>query len=103
MLQLPTFGKDGSSEGHVSGTTIDQLSKNSNNVALVCDVSTGTLMCQSAAYAAGVKGATAAKVLVVTTTKGNNGVDQYVFAPTNVKGAMGIKIVSGSACGPNYS
>lgn len=103
VLQLPTFGKDGSSEGHVSGTTVDQLSKNPNYVAMVCDVSAGTLMCQSAAYAGGAKGATAAKVQVETTTKGNNGVDQYVFAPTNVNGAVAIKVASGSACGPNYS
>lgn len=103
MLQLPTFGKDGSSEGHISGTTVDQLSKNSNYAAMVCDVSAGLLMCQSAAYAAGVKGATAAKVQVDTTTKGNDGVDQYVFAPTTVKGAVAIKVVAGSACGPNYS
>lgn len=102
VLQLPTFGNDGSSEGHVSGTTVDQLSKSPNYVAMVCDVSAGTLMCQSAAYAGGVKGATAAKVQVETTTKGNNGVDQYVFAPTTVNGAVAIKVVSGSACGPNY-
>ncbi|KAL8837439.1 MAG: hypothetical protein Q9170_002524 [Blastenia crenularia] len=103
VLNLATFGKDGLSEGHVEGTTLDQLAKNQNHKPLECSVGTGMLMCRSAGnYIDAVK-TPAGRSQVDTTTKGKDGVDQYVFAPTSVQGAVGIRVLPASACGPNYS
>ncbi|KAL8953330.1 MAG: hypothetical protein Q9222_000792 [Ikaeria aurantiellina] len=108
VLNLATFGKDGLTEGHIEGTTLDQLDKNKTYAPLVCGVGAGdkgatVLMCRSAAnYIDPVK-TPAARSMLETTTKGNDGVDQYVFAPTTVAGAAAIRVLPASACGPNYS
>ena len=91
------------SEGHIAGSTSDQIGKNMNLEPLVCDAPpTGTtLMCKSAATIIGKS--TTSRNPLYTTTKGKDGVDQYVFAPTTVAGAVPVKVLPASACGPNYS
>ncbi|KAL9008752.1 MAG: hypothetical protein Q9173_006155, partial [Seirophora scorigena] len=88
-LQLPTFGKDGSAAGHVTGTEIDQLDKNPNYEPLECDVASGDLKCRSPAnYIDPVK-TPATRSQVYTLTEGNNGVDKVLFAPAT--GAVAVK------------
>lgn len=103
VLNLATFGTDGTTEGHIEGTTPDQLNVNQNYKPLVCDVASGTLKCRSAANYINPAKTPATRSQLDTTTKGNDGVDRFVFAPTSVAGAVAVKVLPASACGPNYS
>ncbi|KAI4183801.1 MAG: hypothetical protein L6R41_005180 [Letrouitia leprolyta] len=100
-LNLPTFGKDGLTEGHVEGTTIEMTTKNQNYKPLVCSIQAQNLFCTNppASYIS----SSPTGHLLGTTTKGKDGVDQFVFGPTKVAGAVLVKVLPGSACGPNYS
>ncbi|KAL9600271.1 MAG: hypothetical protein Q9219_003316 [cf. Caloplaca sp. 3 TL-2023] len=106
-LQLPTFGKDGTSEGHISGETQATIAaaSNRNLEALTCDAAVvgGYLVCRSAANYIDAQKTPSQRSRVDTTTKGNDGVDQYVFEPTAIAGAVAIRVLPASACGPNYS
>ncbi|KAL8810955.1 MAG: hypothetical protein Q9200_002172 [Gallowayella weberi] len=99
-LDLPTFGKDGSDEGHITG--IAAAEKNPTTEFLVCDagISGSFLKCRSAANYIDPAKTPATRSQLYTTTKGNDGVDRYVFAPNT---ATPIKILPAAACGPNYS
>ncbi|KAL8675557.1 MAG: hypothetical protein Q9168_000069 [Polycauliona sp. 1 TL-2023] len=104
VLNLSTFGKDGSASGHIEGTDLDKLAGNKNYNALVCDVGSGYLVCRSAAnYIDPVKTPASRSQLYTITGGNNNGVEQFIFAPTTVQGATVIKVLPASACGPNYS
>ncbi|KAI4275755.1 MAG: hypothetical protein LQ337_002997 [Flavoplaca oasis] len=101
VLNLPTFGTDGSAPGHIQGITPDQLTRNSNDKPSVCDVGSGFLACRSAAnYIDPVK-TPVSRSQVYTITEGNNGVEKYLFAAA--QGAAAVKVLPASACGPNYS
>ncbi|KAI4087526.1 MAG: hypothetical protein LQ344_006721 [Seirophora lacunosa] len=100
-LQMPTFGKDGSAAGHVTGTELDRLDRNPNYEPLECDVSGGDLKCRSPAnYIDPVK-TPATRTQVYSLTEGNNGVDKILFAPAS--GAVAVKVRPAAECGPNYS
>ncbi|KAL8937392.1 MAG: hypothetical protein Q9216_004445 [Gyalolechia sp. 2 TL-2023] len=103
VLNLPTFGTDGSAEGHIEGTTLDMTTRNTNYKPLECDIASGNLMCRSAANYIDPRKTPALRSQLDTTTKGNDGVDRFVFAPTKVVGAVAMKVFPASACGPNYS
>ncbi|KAI4280705.1 MAG: hypothetical protein L6R35_005839 [Caloplaca aegaea] len=97
VLDLPTFGRDGSSAGYTLGVDDDQLGTCPTYEALVCDVSTGDLQCRSAAnYIDPVK-TPATRSLVYTLADGNNGVDRLLFAPAS--GAVAVKVRPGADCG----
>lgn len=103
MLNLPTFGQDGSSEGHIEGTTLDKTTTNQNWTPLQCEVRSGALKCQSAANHIDPVKTSVMRILLDTTTKGKNGADQFVFVPTSLVGAVGVRVLPAAACGPNYS
>ncbi|KAL8981771.1 MAG: hypothetical protein Q9177_005470 [Variospora cf. flavescens] len=97
VLDLPTFGQDGSSAGYTLGVDGDQLGTCPTYEALVCDVSTGDLQCRSAAnYIDPVK-TPATRSQVYTLADGNNGVDRLLFAPAS--GAVAVKVRPGADCG----
>ncbi|KAL8650149.1 MAG: hypothetical protein Q9210_003996 [Variospora velana] len=97
VLDLPTFGSDGSAAGYTLGVNDDQLGTCPTYKALVCDVSTGDLQCRSAAnYIDPVK-TPATRSQVYTLTDGNNGVDRVLFAPAS--GAVAVKVRPGAECG----
>ncbi|KAL9018882.1 MAG: hypothetical protein Q9185_003794 [Variospora sp. 1 TL-2023] len=97
VLDLPTFGQDGSSAGYTLGVDDDQLGTCPTYEALVCDVSTGDLQCRSAAnYIDPVK-TPATRSQVYTLADGNNGVDRLLFAPAS--GAVAVKVRPGADCG----
>lgn len=103
VLNVPTFGTDGSAPGHIEGIAPDQLDRNPNYKSLVCEIGSGFLVCRSAAnYIDPVK-KPVSRSQVYTITEGNNGVEKFVFAPTTAPGAAAVKILPASACGPNYS
>ena len=101
MLNLATFSQDGSSEGHIEGTTLDQLDINKNYKPLECDAASGTLKCRSAANYIDPAKTPASRSQLYTTTKGNDGVDRYVFTP--MAGAVALKVLPAKDCGPDYS
>ncbi|KAL8915223.1 MAG: hypothetical protein Q9171_000342 [Xanthocarpia ochracea] len=103
VLNLRTFGTTGAAEGHVEGIELDRLGQNPNFKPMECNVASGFLDCRSAAnYIDPVK-TPASRSRVSTTTAGFDGVDRFVFAPTTVGGAVAIKVLPASACGPDYS
>ncbi|KAL8930048.1 MAG: hypothetical protein Q9172_000133 [Xanthocarpia lactea] len=103
VLNLRTFGTTGAAEGHVEGIELDRLDQNPNFKPMECSVGSGFLDCRSAAnYDDPVK-TPASRSRVSTTTQGFDGVDRFVFAPTTVGGAVAIKVLPASACGPDYS
>ncbi|KAL8859900.1 MAG: hypothetical protein Q9178_003733 [Gyalolechia marmorata] len=103
VLNLRTFGTTGAAEGHVEGIELDRLGQNPNFKPMECDVESGFLDCRSAAnYIDPVK-TPASRSRVSTTTQGFDGVDRFVFAPSSVGGAVAIKVLPASACGPDYS
>ncbi|KAI4114590.1 MAG: hypothetical protein LQ341_007770, partial [Variospora aurantia] len=73
VLDLPTFGQDGSSAGYTLGVDGDQL---------------GTCPTSAANYIDPVK-TPATRSQVYTLADGNNGVDRLLFAPAS--GAVAVK------------
>ncbi|KAL8903140.1 MAG: hypothetical protein Q9207_004127 [Kuettlingeria erythrocarpa] len=103
VLNLATFGNDGASQGHIEGVTLAQSTGNQIYRYLVCEVGDGSLVCRSAANYLDAAKSPVSRSQVLTTTQGNDGVDRYVFAPTSVAGAVPVRVLPASACGPNYS